>query len=574
MKRAALALAAVGLLYCCGFDNTLREYLDARFWLPFAKRPHSFERTKVRRVSVPYAGMTAGGDSPLARLRELYRSVAEVGGVDAGERAELLTATQADASLTPRDREEVRLIDAKIEMRAAEAEGADPQLLPGARQKFEAFLATARTPELASEARGWLAHVLYRLGDQTAAGKIYLDELNRDGSNLSRETLLTSLQMTYGYDGGAQLMEHLEDYFDTPEHAAFAIQLATNPHWDRGFGPRPVERSSNRARYRPVKELLEKHAAAVPAASAIRRDPDFQWMLASSRFLSGNYAAAESPLLALFRSPRATPGQKAAAAYGLCGVYQKRGNVAGQLRYALWLHTQAAPNGIYLSHPAEIADMTVYWASSGWDLALLLDSEAPLEALQQFVEQNPGVPDIRLVRYSLAVRLTRENRYDEAAGVYQAINAQRRATRLRELAGLYRDSTPEGRYRVAEFLSRHPEAIYFNDLLWHGYQTYAMTGSTDSRLTRAERQSTMSHERQLKDQQEERWRAYQILREVTRDSSDSALRRKSALLAIECLDHISERFGRRDDIRRATAEMVKLLAIPRTRPRAAPAPPP
>lgn len=57
--------------------------------------------------------------------------------------------------------------------------------------------------------------------------------MNRSGSNLSRETVLNSLRMTYGYDGGPELLAHLEEYFDTPEHAAFAIQLATNPHWDR-----------------------------------------------------------------------------------------------------------------------------------------------------------------------------------------------------------------------------------------------------------------------------------------------------------------------------------------------------
>src|SRR5258708_645916 len=109
----------------------------------------------------------------------------------------------------------------------------EPELLQSSKKKLEAFLKTARTPEFLSEARGWLARIYYLLGDQTAAGRIYLDELNRNGSNLSRETLLNSLRMTYGYDGGSDLLAHLEEYFDTPEHAAFAIQLVTNPHWDR-----------------------------------------------------------------------------------------------------------------------------------------------------------------------------------------------------------------------------------------------------------------------------------------------------------------------------------------------------
>jgi hypothetical protein len=132
--------------------------------------------------------------------------------------------------LTRRQREEVDLIDAKIDMRSGQPD--EPELLQSAKKKIEAFLRTARTPEFRSEARGWLAHIHYLMGEQTAAGKIYLDELNRSGSNLSRETLLNSLQMTYGYDGGPELLAHLDEYFDTPEHAAFAIQLLTNPHWN------------------------------------------------------------------------------------------------------------------------------------------------------------------------------------------------------------------------------------------------------------------------------------------------------------------------------------------------------
>jgi hypothetical protein len=55
--------------------------------------------------------------------------------------------------------------------------------------------------------------------------------------------------------------------------------------------------------------------------SVLRQQPDFLWMLASAAFLTHDYAAAEEPLLALFRSKRATKFQQHAAAYGLCGVY-------------------------------------------------------------------------------------------------------------------------------------------------------------------------------------------------------------------------------------------------------------
>ena len=64
------------------------------------------------------------------------------------------------------------------------------------------------------------------------------DELNRDGSNLSETTVRQSLRLTYGYDGGQKLVDHLDEYFDTPEHAEFAIQMTTNPHWYR-YGETP-----------------------------------------------------------------------------------------------------------------------------------------------------------------------------------------------------------------------------------------------------------------------------------------------------------------------------------------------
>ena len=46
----------------------------------------------------------------------------------------------------------------------------------------------------------------------------------------------------------------------------------------------------------------------------------------------------------------------------------------------------------------------------------------------------------------------------------------------------------EAKYRLAEFISAHPDGIYFNDALWFGFQRYALFASSDSRLTREERQ--------------------------------------------------------------------------------------
>jgi tetratricopeptide (TPR) repeat protein len=603
-RYSCVLFFALAFVWACPFDNTLREYLDAHFWLPFSKFPNAFEKRNVRRVSAPFAGMVkAQGTSPLDKLRTAYQEISQPSSADfdSAMLEQTLAAARADQSLTRKDREEVDLIDAKIDMRLGEPD--EPEPLQTAKKKLQQFLKTARTPEFLSEARGWLAHVDYLLGDQTAAGKIYLDELNRSGSNLSRETLLNSLHMNYGYDGGPQLLEHLEEYFDTPEHAAFAIQLATNPRWhDDGlqYGKQEPRPDPTLAASPRIQALLEKHsdllksesganalallgmraalragdppaalkiAEMVPADAAIRTEPDFSWMLASANFLSHDFGAAEQPLLDLFHSSRSSVSQKSAAAYGLCGVYRKTGNTTEQIRFALWLRS----TGLGTDY-AQIADQSIYWATSGWDLSLLLDTEAPLEALQAFLDKYPTVKDVRVVKYALAVRLTRAKRYEEAAQLYQSINAFGRASRMRQLAALHHEATrtdlppaqlQEAKYKVAAFIRSHPDGIYFNDNLWQGLQRYALYGDKDSHFTREERQSQIDAERKLKDDQEERWRAYQMLRGVVQDSGKTDLGRKAAQLAIQCVRGIArDRFGREDELRDADIELSKWLRQP------------
>jgi hypothetical protein len=600
---------ALGLTvaWTCGFDTSLREYLDVRFWQPFVKSASHFAKPRAEGALVPYAGMHAvEGQSSLANLRAAYQRIAfpDSGEYDGPRLQRALEEARRSKGISDREHEEIDLIDAKIDMRAGSRDLPEP--LHRARGKLTEFLRKAKSPDFLSEARGWLAHVHYQLGEQTAAGKIYLDELNRPDSNLSRQTLLNSLKMTYGYDGGPKLLKDLEQYFDSPEHASFAIQLITNPGSDRPNW-RDEDNPPRRAMeslppYDRIKTLLERHgqllrsengaralallsmrtalragdpaaalriAANVPARASIRSEPDFLWMLASARFLARSYAGAEQPLLRLFRSRRASDNQKSAAAYGLCGVYRKTGNPVEQIRYALWLYSHVQKSGMYLAAESMIEDQSVYWAVSGWDLNALLDMEASIEDLRSFLDKYAGVPDVRLVKYSLAVRLTRENQYEEAAGIYQEIRALPRARRMRQLAELYTGSTRsdatdeqrfEARYKLAEFIAVHPDGIYFNDALWHGIQRYALFASTDSRLTRAERRQLIEWERSLKDDQEERWRAYGILRSIMHDSNDAELRRKAAKLAIRCVRGINtERFGRADEVTAADIELSSWL---------------
>ena len=81
LRFCGFVLVGLALVWACPFDNTLREYLSVRFWLPFAKMTSSFERPKVRRADAPYAGMTAAtGNSPLERLRAIYQGGGEAQG--------------------------------------------------------------------------------------------------------------------------------------------------------------------------------------------------------------------------------------------------------------------------------------------------------------------------------------------------------------------------------------------------------------------------------------------------------------------------------------------------------------
>src|SRR5260370_5005051 len=144
LRFCGLVFLGLGFVWACGFDDTLRGYLSAHFWLPFAKRPANLERPNVRRISEPYAGMTAAEDaSPLAKLRDAYQQISkpQPGPLDVAEVRQVLAAARRHQSLTPRQKEEVDLIDAKIDMRSGRP--GEPQLLQNSRHKLASFLRTA-----------------------------------------------------------------------------------------------------------------------------------------------------------------------------------------------------------------------------------------------------------------------------------------------------------------------------------------------------------------------------------------------------------------------------------------------
>ena len=116
------------------------------------------------------------------------------------------------------------------------------------------------------------------------------------------------------------------------------------------------------------------------------------------------------------------------------------------------------------------------------------------------------------------------------------------------------------RYQMAEFLSANSERVYWNDRIWGGVQRYAMVAETETRATRDERETLIRNQRKLKDEQEERWQAYLILRTIIRETDDKELKRRATRLAIQCTRHLyNDRFGRQDELQAADIELSKWL---------------
>jgi hypothetical protein len=608
----------------CGIKFSFRPYLDKRFWQPFAKYEKLLagpeeKHSKKPKVKVVFAGTGESGSPALQELRDAYQG-------DDFPGARILVQTAMNEPLSSKEREEVLLIDAKVDMR--EGEENNPSMLEHSADKLVSFLSLARTPELRSEARGWLARVYYLMGNYSSAAKIYLDEFTMEDTIFSRESLMMSLRMIFRYNGSIRrLADQLEDFFDTPRHALFAVTIATNPiYFDRD----EMVVMSNTARkaiavLQKRRDLFSRgkesealalalmraalymgdtgsvleYAKRIPPKSATATLPDYNWMKGASHFLRKDFAAAEAPLLKMYYSPEADDRDRNAAAQGLTGVYQKLGRGADQL-HAAFLATRRS--GI---DEMETSEASLYWPAgvAGYDLAYLLDIQLSNEELEEYLlKYEKAAKSLVLDRYSykgrrrtayevtkyaLAVRLARQEKYVQAGDIYEEIKARPRAKRMRELANLYAKSSDtglpsdqrlEGNYSYASYLAEHSTQVFFNDMLWNGLQTWTFLGrglqspsydilsfplEGDAQgLTGNERGLFLKKERQLKDDQEERWRAYKILVSVAKDADNCGLRRKALQKALKALRLINTgRFGREEEIRNADIRLSKALVL-------------
>jgi hypothetical protein len=81
-------------------------------------------------------------------------------------------------------------------------------------------------------------------------------------------------------------------------------------------------------------------------------------------------------------------------------------------------------------------------------------------------------------------------------------------------------------------------------------------------LTRSERATILADNRRLRDEQEERWKAFHVLEQVARAAGHTELGRRAALKIIECLGGINTgSFGRGEEIGTAIAEWKRWLDL-------------
>jgi len=220
-----------------------------------------------------------------------------------------------------------------------------------------------------------------------------------------------------------------------------------------------------------------------------------------------------------------------------------------------------------------------------------MDADLTDAQLQEYLDRyGPDTPFIRYpkprsaqetVRYALAVRHARREEYTEAAQIYEQLGAAERASKMKQAAALLAETRApdvpagshlEALYNYAEFLSQNEDGIFFNDTLWGGFQTAGfIVGNPDhpdpslatrwSALATDEQKRNDELERQLRDAQEEYWRAYKILNQVVEQAGHTPLGEKAAARALFCLRRIhTERFGREQEVKTADLRLTRWLA--------------
>ncbi len=647
-QRSAIAVAiaivvAHVIADACGVDFLPRSHYNDALWRPLSRHHASFAAAPGVVLPGAFAGMrTPMSTAPLDVVREAYQrlvGVRDTGDADGGTLVEAVAAAIAAARLASPDaaaRDELDLVALKVRLRALERDIADEGWANLAKA-FETFLARSLTPEMASEARGWLARCLHMAGDRASAAKIYLDELARPATVFSTESLTLSLQMLYRWNGtDTGLLDDVEAFFDTPSHAVFAVTLLTNPVPNEEVGEvagsataealgraRRVYRDRIASRaitvlearrdlfrgpdgdhlaallmraalYRGDAEAALRYHERLSPSSALRGDPDVRWEHAAALSVAGRLGEARGELQRILDDPslKGTAVQRTAAR-GVVGLSMQLGDNVEALR-AAFLRAPGDDRPMDEVQAEQLAQgrFAARWlipVPEGWawsiDLPYLLDvwmSDAELDrARREWPASLLALPSAagawnapRLtvgqeIDYARAVRRARATRFAEAAVLYERAGNAVRAARMRRAATAFARASAPGasaadRISYAQLLADQPERLLFHDRLYSGYQRLILATSYGcwsppcppvqveaalSAMPPEVRRAYVRRERRLRDRQEERWQAVQVLLPVVDADRGTDDGRAAARLALECLGRITtERFGREAEV--------------------------
>jgi hypothetical protein len=587
---------AIAAAEACSVDIVFRAYLRQALWKPTWKYVSELAaRLPAEKSSYDaYAGMSderAGRD--LEKARSAYRALfadnqsASLDWPDPviGNLRDLLRTTSAANAA---EAHELALLRCKVELRGWKP--GDDAGLGQVRACFEAYVAQPRPSALGSEARGWLARTEFLAGNGASAAAIYMSELSSETSNIRRDRLLESLRMIH------PRLEDLDDYFDTPAHALFASNQITTNHELQALTTPLVERlerheslfgrgaQSDALAIALMRAAVQsgapaatlRYAERIPGNATTRRSAEYNWLVGTARFQEKDYVGAERALRSVLNAGDADPRQKAYAANGLVGVYARLNRPVDALWAAFQAESlietavpQSAPRSetmpVYSDYYYEMSRAEVF-GYLDFDVSYLLDAGLTDSELEQSAKHPLMKPsDVRAIRYAVAVRRARHERFAEAAEIYEDLGAPR-ATLMHEFARVFaqtkatrasRELRLEALYEYARFLSLSENEVFFNDRLWHGFQTSgfylaARFADNDARVADVERH--------LRDEQEEYWRAYVILNKVVNEAGPTPLGKKAAELAITSLRSINSRFGRAEEIRSADLKLSSWLA--------------
>ena len=603
--RAACALVlALGLVVASAAHTPeviFRAYLSKTSWHPAQRdiRELMAGLPPEKESHLPYAGMAHdGGSASLQAARDAYRALFPdqpppdsyyySNGLKwpAPDLARVRDLASAARATTVAETDELELLRCKVDLRAAMPD--DKPALVQVRSCFEAYLARARPDALASEARGWMARADFLLGNQASAAKFYLDELASPASNIRRERLLASLLAI------EPTPQDLDVYFDTPGHALFIANRITNDEsYDALAAPLIARLEQHRdlfgngadsdalavalmraATRTGAPEATLRYAARVRADAPARASAEYNWMLGAARFQERDYSGAETAFMTVMNAQDADSERRRLAGNGLVGVYSEMGRPLDQL----WAAFEVA------------ATTDDYWLGAlDFDASYLLDVQLTDSQLETYLRRYGRAPivlfkpspfkntsSLDAVRYALAVRHARREEYAEAARLYDGLHSGR-APRMKEAErllaatrapGVSPEQHLETLYDYATFLSDHEDGMFFNDMLWEGFQTEAFVYRNPDRrqpdwgaLNRAtlpdeERMRLTQVERRLRDDQEEYWRAYKILNGVVEKTGQTSLGKRAAARAITCLRRINtDRFGRAKEIHDADTRL-------------------